>query len=319
MAVPTLINRAFNSLVVKCQVLPDVPPTLEWIQEMVKLKVYKTRGRKKAVRTVQECATLVDDKQIILNVVKCGFKFDHHHVTLAIEQKKNNSLKTFIEMDLIPHEQRKDKNTEIDAIISRNIEGLKLLIQYDKGTRKRLLLSGCASIITFTSDDNDPIWVELFTFIRETLKPDLKMVFVNSCCARNVQALKELADPKLEYPYPEHIDYSPNEEFYEYFVSRSLVASTRLFVHTRDMNVVHALLDSGLKPTELDIRQTRNYRKISLYNKLGFKTDFSITLYDEGVAYDVVQPGDEPINDDILSQESIEEFQAELQQNFENM
>jgi hypothetical protein len=319
MAVPTLFNRAFNSIVVKCKVLPHVPPTLVWIKEMVEMKAYIKHGRRKVIRTVQECATLVDDKKIILNVVKCGFEFDHHHVTLAIEQKKNKSLKAFIEMGLIPQEQKKDKNTEIDAVVSRNIEGLKLLIQYDKGTRKRLLLSGCASIIAFTSDDNDPIWVELFTFIRETLKPDLKMVFVNSCCARNVQALRELADPNLDYPYPEHIDYSPNEEFYEYFVSRNLVASTRLFVHTRDMNVVHALLDSGLKPSEMDIRQTRNFRKINLYNKLGFQTEFETTLYDDGIAYNVVLPGDEPITDDILSPESVAELQEELQHNFENM
>jgi hypothetical protein len=67
-------------------------------------------------------------------------------------------------------------------------------------------------------------------------------------------------------------------DYYEYFLSRGLVPSSRLFVFTKDYEIIETLLKNGLRPTKRDISQSYDINKLKLYRKYGVYVNLSNVL-----------------------------------------
>jgi hypothetical protein len=249
-------------------VTANIPFRLMWVEKLACVR------EKSNIKTVQECAVLLDDKLVIRELCEIGFHFGMSDVTLALVNHKNESLKVLIEIGSIEEKCgciSLYNNVEITAATSGNTEAIKILIEQHPPTVNRLLMSECSDIITYGKGTKE--WTELYKYVRDTIKPDLQLVFLRCSMVNNIEALKGLDNPDVDYPYPEHINSSKTLEFYNYFVSRGLTPNTRLFVETNDINLVNVLLESGMRPTQIDILNSidTTFEKIKLYQEYGIK------------------------------------------------
>lgn len=274
-----------------------VPYALRWVKELSEIKPNEIED------TVQVRAVLFNDSKAMNCLIELGFIFNESHLELALKKNKNESALILIKLNLVKRVQSSFLLLENLALYSRNAEGVKLLLMHDKPTVERTIASGCLNILKHCSDDE--IWDDLFMYIRDNISFDYQLLFANCILCQNIRVLKIFDNPAVEYSNPEHINASPNIEFYEYFVSRGLVASTRLFVHTGCCYLVKYLLDIGMRPTEFDIKQTRNDRKLNLYRRYG-----NI----EKIRYWI--PGDESSDEEAHSLDSDDYYDSDVSDDF---
>jgi len=262
MSVKSLCRAAVETYVFKGIKKGEIVPyALKWVKELSEIKPYETED------TIQARAVLLNDKKTMNCLIKLGFLFNESHLECALTKNKNESALILIKLNLVPPVQSPFLLLENQALYSSNAEGVKLLLMHDQPTVERTIASGCLNILKHCS--NDEIWDDLFRYIRDNISFDYQLLFANCILCKNIRVLKIFDNPAVEYPNPEHINASPNIEFYEYFISRGLVASTRLFVLTGCCHLVKHLLDIGMRPTELDVKQTRSDRKLNLYRRYG--------------------------------------------------
>jgi hypothetical protein len=200
-----------------------------------------------------------------------------------------------------------------------NIEGLKILIKYHIPTIIRLILNKCFEISYYQPRDesekeyNEYEKLEIFRFIRDIHKIDINYVFSNG---REYDygfiTLKGLDDPTEEYKYPRHIDFSPNMDYYEYFLSRGLVPSSRLFVFTKDYEIIETLLKNGLRPTELDISQSYDINKLKLYRKYGVYVNLSNVLMKPEIDLNYIE-------DNIFNIEKIHDMEVSMHEKYKHL
>jgi len=252
---------------------------------------HENKKERERIYAIQCAAVMFDDSSVISELNQKS-NFDPDHLDLALNNYKHNSLKTLAQIKLkygLNHPNRFRVRTmrsiESDAMKIGNIEGLKILIKYNAHTITRLYLRNCSQITEYEPNDEteksytDDEKLDILRFVRDNHKIDINWIFLHhKRYPSNIIALKGLDDPTEEYKYPRHIDFSPNMDYYEYFISRGLVPSSRLFVFTKDYEIIKTLLKDGLRPTELDISQSNDRKKLKLYRKYGVYVNLSNVL-----------------------------------------
>jgi hypothetical protein len=246
------------------------------------LKSIRQENKKERERIYDiQCAAVLFDDSSVISELNQKSNFDPDHLDLALNNYKNNSLKTLSQIKLkygYNHPNRFRTRTmrsiEADAMKIGNIEGLKILIKYNAHTITRLYLRTCSQITEYQPNDateksyTDDEKLDILRFVRDNHKIDINWIFYDhDRYSSNIIALKGLDDPTEKYKYPRHIDFSPNMDYYEYFLSRGLVPSSRLFVFTKDYEIIETLLKNGLRPTKRDISQSYDINKLKLYRK----------------------------------------------------
>jgi len=251
----------------------------------------ENKKEKERIYAIQCAAVLFDDSSVISELNQKS-DFDPDHLDLALNNYKHNSLKTLSQIELEygyghpnRYRARTMRSIEADAMKIGNIEGLKILIKYNAHTITRLYLRTCSQITEYQPNNateksyTDDEKLDILRFVRDNHKIDINWIFWDhDRYSSNIIALKGLDDPTEEYKYPRHIDFSPNMDYYEYFISRGLVPSSRLFVFTKDYEIIETLLKDGLRPTELDIYQSNDLNKLKLYRQYGVYANLSNVL-----------------------------------------
>jgi len=238
-----------------------------------------------------KCAAVLFDDSSVISELNQKSNFDPDHLDLALNNYKHNSLETLSQIKLKygyghpnRYRARTRRSIEADAMKIGNIEGLKILIKYNAHTITRLYLRTSREITEYQPNDateksyTDDEKLDILRYVRDNHKIDINWIFWNQRYPSNIIALKGLDDPTEEYKYPRHIDFSPNMDYYEYFLSRGLVPSSRLFVFTKDYEIIETLLKDGLCPTELDISQSNDLNKLKLYRQYGVYANLSNVL-----------------------------------------
>jgi len=307
----------------------DLPSSLKWVEELACIREQTNTN------TVQACAVLLNKFIVMWKLHEIGFQFGVTDAHLAIAKHKNESLRFIIHSKMIEKEDTQRwfedclEKTGADAV---NLEGLTLLVDHHKPTRERLVLSGFYRLITHININvvSDQELYKFFRHVRDTISLDIQHVFIGAAHSKNFEAFKALDTPEVNYAYANHIDFSWSMEVYNYFLSRGLTPSTRLFVHTTSLELVEFLLVSGMRPTEVDILHTvtnDQIEKLHLYHQHGIKFNTSylkFTLNDDIIDYlnSVIDknegPGidwaeeyyDDDIIDDVQLQDELEEAAA---------
>jgi hypothetical protein len=101
-------------------------------------------------------------------------------------------------------------------------------------------------------------------------------------------------------------------DYYEYFISRGLVPSSRLFVFTKDYEIIETLLKDGLRPTELDIYQSNDLNKLKLYRKYGVYVNLSNVLMKPEIDLNYIE-------DNIFNIEKISDMEVSMHEKYKHL
>jgi hypothetical protein len=294
------------------------------LQALKKMNLWEEMKKEdKRILDIQRAAVLFDDASVLWRLCKINkLKFTSEHFDLALNEFKHNSLEALAKMDLrwsTNYRMHTGRTIESDAMKLGNIEGLKILIKYHIPTIIRLILEKCFEISYYQPRDesekeyNEYEKLEILRFIRDIHKIDINYVFSNGReYDYDFITLKGLDDPTEEYKYPRHIDFSPNMDYYEYFISRGLVPSSRLFVFTKDYEIIETLLKDGLRPTELDIYQSNDLNKLKLYRKYGVYVNLSNVLMKPEIDLNYIE-------DNIFNIEKISDMEVSMHEKYKHL